>query len=137
MNRDPIQVQRRRELRKRSTSAETILWRALRNRRFASRKFRRQHGIGPFIVDFYSAQLNLIIELDGDSHLGREAYDSNRQSWLESQGHRVMRILNLHVCENLEGVLDQIDRECERLRSLDPQRLPLLQLTNATPEDLR
>jgi len=75
MRQNARQRDRARVLRRNSTPAEVILWRDLRNRRFDGHKFRRQRPIGPFIADFYCAALALVIELDGDSHLGKELPD--------------------------------------------------------------
>ncbi len=112
MKHDPISIQRSRDLRRDATSAETVLWRELRNRRFARFKFRRQQPFRPFILDSYCAKLTLAIELDGESHHGREAYDAQRQSWIESRGVRVIRIFNVDLSDNLDGVMEQIEREC-------------------------
>ncbi len=67
--------QRSRDLRHEATPAEGILWRKLRERRFSGLKFRRQHVIGSFIVDFYCAEVAMILEIDGETHLGKEALD--------------------------------------------------------------
>ena len=73
-------------MRKDPTPAEAILWRYLRSKRFGNIKFRRQHPIPPYIVDFFCAVERLVIELDGESHIGKEAYDAQRQLFLEQQG---------------------------------------------------
>ena len=93
-----------RELRHDSTVPERILWGLLRNRRLAGMKFRRQQTIGPFIVDFYCADMKLVIEVDGESHSGRLGEDQKRQSFLERNGLRVIRFTNEDVLGNLEGV---------------------------------
>lgn len=100
--------QRRRELRRRSTRAERMLWAHLRNSRFFGFKFRRQHGIGPYIVDFFCHELRLVIEIDGDSHFTEEAqeYDRHRQCWLETLNLRIVRFTNDDVLENLDEVLN-------------------------------
>ena len=126
MSRDPIQIERSRELRRNATVPEARLWKALRDRRLGAVKFRRQHAIGPFIADFHCMRLALVIELAGDSHIGRAAYDANRQRYLEALGPRVLRMSNDDVLGNLEGVMDQIDRECRDRRPLSP-------LNNANP----
>jgi len=66
------------ELRKEMTAAEQVLWGKLRNRKVGGYKFRRQHPIGPYIVDFYCSQAGLIIELDGEIHLQMVEYDNER-----------------------------------------------------------
>src|SRR5690349_9123750 len=71
-----------RDIRHEPAPAEQKLWRCLRNRRLNGLKFRRQHPIGPFIADFYCADLRPIIELDGDSHADQLQYDAERTQWL-------------------------------------------------------
>ena len=106
----PILLERARALRQRQTAAETILWKALRNRALAGFKFRRQHRIGYYIVDFYCFAKKLVIEVDGGSHIGREAYDARRTDFLESLGCTVIRFTNEQVFENETGVLEEILR---------------------------
>ena len=100
--------ERARELRKPLTPAEKILWDNLRGRKCQGLKFRRQHPIGRFIVDFYCAEIRLIIELDGGIHLGREAYDEERTKILEREGYHVMRFANEAVIQQLDTVLNCI-----------------------------
>lgn len=102
--------QRRRDLRRRSTRAERKLWAELRNGRFFKYKFRRQHGIGPYIVDFLCHQLRLVIEIDGDTHFTEHArvYDLERQRWLENLNLRVVRFTNDDVLDNLDEVLNSL-----------------------------
>jgi very-short-patch-repair endonuclease len=132
---DPRFVSLARELRRNATSAESILWRELQNRRFVEFKFRRQQNIGAFIADFYCSKLALVIELDGDSHLGREARDGHRQAWLESKGIRVLRIFNVDLHDNLDGVMEQISREC--LARLPAPSSNFTSEITTTPEDIR
>jgi very-short-patch-repair endonuclease len=102
---------RARELRKSSTAAERKLWHAIRNYNM-SIKFRRQVPFGPFIVDFYSPDLNLVIEIDGDTHVGEEAvrYDESREAFLRAQGLRILRYKNSDVLNNLDSVLADLYR---------------------------
>jgi len=72
------------------------------NRQLAGYKFRRQQPIGRFIVDFYCADVKLVIELDGDSHAGQVEYDSARTQWLEDREYHVIRFSNWDVHKNLE-----------------------------------
>ncbi len=85
-----------RSLRKRMTSAETILWRALRGSRFEGRKFRRQVPVGKYIADFLCVEEKLIVELDGAPHdqPDQQIHDARRTIWLRSQEYRVLRIPN-------------------------------------------
>ena len=104
---------RRRALRGLATDAERSLWRLLRTRRFAGVKFRRQHPVGPFIVDFYCLARRLAIELDGGQHFTVEgqAYDRRRTEYLAGRGVRVIRFTNSELFENSDGVLEAI-RQC-------------------------
>jgi very-short-patch-repair endonuclease len=100
----------RKKLRNNLTSAEATLWKSLQKKQLMGRKFRRQHSINNFIVDFYCASENLIIELDGAVHLdfAQENYDYERTLELEKFGFRVVRFENKEVFENLEIVLETI-----------------------------
>jgi very-short-patch-repair endonuclease len=98
------QLRRRaRALRREMTDAERKLWYALRDRRFARFKFRRQVPLGPFIVDFVCFEQRLVIEVDGGQHAG-SARDQRRDRWLAANEFRVMRFWNNEVLRNLEGV---------------------------------
>ncbi|WP_431312418.1 endonuclease domain-containing protein [Sphingomonas natans] len=92
-------------MRREPTEPERILWLALRAKRFEGMKFRRQKVIGPYIADFASRAPMLVVEVDGDTHGGREAEDAARSVYLERQGYRVIRFTNADVMQNLEGVL--------------------------------
>ncbi len=96
-----------RALRQASTDAEIRLWAALRGRRLAAFKFRRQHPIGRFVVDFACTRHHLVIEADGGQHADREA-DAERTKWLEGQGWRILRFWNNDILANTEGVLETI-----------------------------
>jgi very-short-patch-repair endonuclease len=90
------------------TEPEIRLWLALRARRFADNKFRRQKVIGPYIVDFASRNPMLIIELDGESHGHQQSYDEKRTEYLQKLGYRVVRYTNREVVENMVGVLESL-----------------------------
>ena len=94
------------ELRKNPTEPEKRFWQAVRGKQLGV-KFRRQHGIGHYIVDFYYPEWQLVVELDGDSHFHPEAQaaDAKRDSYLRSLGLQVLRFTNQEVMQNLEGVL--------------------------------
>jgi very-short-patch-repair endonuclease len=77
---------RARELRHSQTTVEHKLWSVLCSRQVDDLKFRRQHPIGQFIVDFYCGSVRMVIEVDGVGHLEQEEYDANRTAWLEEQG---------------------------------------------------
>ena len=94
-----------RQNRKNPTPAETLLWnKILRNKQLAGYKFTRQKPLGNYVVDFYCTELQLVIEVDGDSHAEQVFYDQQRTEWLASQNIRVMRFTNRDVLQNLEGV---------------------------------
>jgi len=95
---------RARELRQRMTNAERKLWYALRDRRFARFKFRRQVPIGRFIADFVCFERRLVIEVDGGQH-AESVRDQWRDRWFAANGFRVLRFWNNEVLKNLEGVM--------------------------------
>jgi very-short-patch-repair endonuclease len=99
----PLLYERARRLRKEMTPAERILWTQLRNRRFAGFKFRRQQPIDYYIADFFCASARVVIELDGDSHLGKEDRDACRQAYIASHDLRVIRFWNSEVYDELLG----------------------------------
>lgn len=103
----------RKFLRNNSTQAEIIIWRFLKKKQTGGFKFRRQHSIGSFIVDFYCPEKKLAVELDGDVHEVKKqaAYDRARQRKIESLGINVLRFTNEEVIQNVEGVLKAIVAE--------------------------
>jgi very-short-patch-repair endonuclease len=98
---------RARQLRVDATDAERRLWAVLRDRRLGGFKFRRQHRLGPFIVDFICFECRLIIEADGGQHADNK-YDERRTAWLEQRGWRVVRYWNTDILANIEGVQEMI-----------------------------
>jgi very-short-patch-repair endonuclease len=106
----PEILKRCRELRSSQTPAEAKLWACLRNNQLFGYKFRRQHPVGKFIIDFYCQEAKLAIELDGGGHAGSEQakYDEERTECLKAEGIRVLRFWNTDVFENLEGVVEAI-----------------------------
>ena len=106
---NPKLIEKAKELRKNMTSAEKKLWNNyLRTLKI---RFLRQRPIDNFIVDFYCAKLNLVIEIDGESHFTNEAkiYDAQRTLILESYGLQVIRFTNEDVLKNFEGVCGCIE----------------------------
>jgi very-short-patch-repair endonuclease len=105
-------LERRKELRNNSTSAEATLWKSLQRNQLDGRKFRRQHSIANYIVDFYCSSEKLVIELDGAVHLDFAVgnYDYEREQKLKSLGFKVLRFENKEVFENLESLLNEIKR---------------------------
>jgi very-short-patch-repair endonuclease len=112
------QKDKRRQLRSTMPKAEVILWERIRRRQMLGCKFRHQYSVGSYVIDFFSAEIRLGIELDGDSHFesGAPEYDQKRKQFIESFGIRTIRILNRDVYENLDAVLVAIEREvtCRR-----------------------
>lgn len=106
----PEQKERRKALRNSSTPAESILWRVMKGKGIGGWKFRRQQGIGPYILDFYCPELRLGVELDGNSHDYKYEYDEQRSSFLKQQGIHIIRFSNEAVLNGLEGVIDEIQR---------------------------
>jgi very-short-patch-repair endonuclease len=101
---------RRRELRKEGTAAEAVLWKYLQGRQILGKKFRRQHSIGPYIVDFYCPECRVIVELDGAPHdeIVVAEYDAERTRFLEQYGMKVIRFENRILYENPETALETI-----------------------------
>jgi very-short-patch-repair endonuclease len=109
-----------RGFRKRATGAEKLLWSKLRNRQVEGLKFRRQQPIGNRIVDFFCAEAQLAIEVDGSGHAGstEQAEDLDRELELHEKGIRLVRFWNSEVFNNLGGVIDSI------LFAIDSERSP-------------
>ncbi|MEZ5478964.1 MAG: DUF559 domain-containing protein [Thiolinea sp.] len=99
-----------RRLRRDATSAEQVLWGQLRNRRLVGYKFRRQHPVGSYIVDFVCFSEKLVVELDGVQHQEPEqmAYDQVRTAFLEAGGYRILRFNNCQIISNLSETLQTI-----------------------------
>jgi very-short-patch-repair endonuclease len=110
-------VSRARDLRRRLTLPEVLLWGALRGRRLGDIRFRRQHPVGPFILDFYCEAVGLAVEIDGAAHdhPDQARHDARRTDWLAQRGVTVMRISARAVLDNMDGVLVAI-----RERVLNP-----------------
>jgi very-short-patch-repair endonuclease len=97
-----------RQLRQRSTDSERKAWEALRDRRFYNLKFRRQHVLEGFVVDFYCHKLRLAIEIDGPIHDKQEAYDETRQGIIETKGITFLRITNNEIDQDVGTLLNKI-----------------------------
>ncbi len=95
-------------LRKHSTPEEEILWENIRNKKLKGLKFRRQHAIGRFIVDFYCHRLKLIIEIDGGIHKQNISHDQYRERILRDMGYHMIRFRNDDVVNSLDRVLQKI-----------------------------
>ena len=99
-----------RTLRRNQTKTEKVVWEILRKRKFMNYKFRRQHVVEGFVLDFYCCELKLSIEIDGGIHLKRKDYDRLRQEVIESEGISVIRITNDEIAEDKRSILRKIRR---------------------------
>ncbi|MBE7516323.1 MAG: endonuclease domain-containing protein [Chloracidobacterium sp.] len=110
INNLPHLAEFRKELRSSMTHAEASLWNMLKNSQFEGRKFRRQHSVGNYILDFYCPAERLAIELDGSKHFSGkgQAYDRERTKYLESQDIRVLRFENERIFHDRDWVADMI-----------------------------
>ena len=98
------------KLRVNSTDTEKYLWKYLRGKQLEGIKFRRQHTIDKYIVDFINLESKIIIEVDGGQHLENKK-DKLRDKWLEEQGYEVLRFWDNEVFANIEGVLESIRKK--------------------------
>jgi adenine-specific DNA-methyltransferase len=102
------------EMRKRMPDAEALLWKLLRNRSLTQAKFRRQHPLGRYILDFYCVEKKLAIELDGAQHADQSDYDQRRDAYLNSLGIQVLRFWNNQMLLETETVLEVIYQSLNR-----------------------
>ena len=109
-------------MRSNATDAESFMWQLLRAKRFMNFKFRRQHVIEPYIVDFYCHEFGLVIELDGGQHGTDDVieYDEVRTKFLEALGLKVVRYWNHDVLKNTDVVLEDLWRRCSELKQTSP-----------------
>jgi very-short-patch-repair endonuclease len=110
-----LTLQRAQRLRRLQTHCEWRMWNELQARRLAGMKFRRQHPMGPFIIDFYCPALRLAIEIDGPIHESRRSEDAARQGFLERQGLSFLRFTTDEVEQRLETCVESIRTAVERL----------------------
>ncbi len=114
----PRMTEPARRLRREATFPERLLWSRLRNRQLTGAKFRRQHVIGPYVVDFFCPQRKLVIELDGHSHDTTGIADLERERYLQQQGLHVIRFGNDEVIRNVDGVAEAV---CSALEEEPPR----------------
>jgi very-short-patch-repair endonuclease len=107
--------ERAKELRREQTPTEQRLWAKLRSKQLLGFKFRRQHPIGRFVVDFCCARNKLVIEIDGGSHAAQVEYDDSRTAYLEERGYTVICFTNEQVQRQFDAVLDEIARVLNNL----------------------
>lgn len=106
-NTPPTTLDKARALRVEGTDAEKVLWRLLRGRRLDGWKFRRQHPVPPYILDFACLELKIAVEADGGQHNG-SLHDEQRAEFLAHLGWRVLRFWNNDILANPEGVAETI-----------------------------
>jgi very-short-patch-repair endonuclease len=106
----PVAFANAKSLRRTATLAEKLIWKELKNNKLSEFKIRRQHPVGQFVVDFFCARKNLVIEIDGEIHMDPEvkARDDYRTLELENLGLKVIRFTNSEVMNNMEDVLARI-----------------------------
>ncbi len=107
---DPQLLEFAKTMRQNATDAENLMWQLLRNKCFMNLKFRRQHVIKPYIVDFYCHEIGLVVELDGSQHNtddGKE-YDAERTQFLEALDLKVVRYWNHEILNNTDVVLEDL-----------------------------
>ena len=97
-----------RQLRKTMTLNEILLWEQLKGKKILGYDFHRQKPIDNYIIDFFCPELKLAIEIDGDSHSGRQVIDEKRQKKIEAMGVSFLRFSSLDVMTNLEGICESI-----------------------------
>lgn len=122
MKLDPQLLEFAKTMRSNATDAEHFMWQLLRAKRFMNLKFRRQHVIAPYIVDFYCHELGLVIELDGSQHGTDDAieYDAERTKFLEALDLKVVRYWNHDVLSRADVVLEDLWRRCSELKQTSP-----------------
>lgn len=109
---------KRRKLRNNPTLAEKILWMSLRKRQILGVRFLRQYSIDKFVMDFYSPEIRLCVEVDGDSHVGMEQYDAARQKYIESFDIKVIRFTNEQVISNPNKVVESIENVVREINKI-------------------
>ncbi len=112
------QTDLRKSLRNNATIPEAILWRRLKGKQVNGLKFRRQFGVGPYVLDFYCPEIRLSIELDGEVHnnYSVEEYDNIRTSFLNENNIREFRFKNDVVYHNIESIVEEIIQYQQRMR---------------------
>ncbi|MCK4080694.1 MULTISPECIES: endonuclease domain-containing protein [Acinetobacter] len=115
---DPQLLLFAKSMRHTATDAEYLMWQILRAKRFMNLKFRRQHVIKPYIVDFYCHEIGLVIELDGSQHGMEDAieYDAERTKFLEALDLTVVRYWNPDVLGRMDVVLEDLWNVCSQLK---------------------
>jgi very-short-patch-repair endonuclease len=101
--------------------AEVRLWQGLRMYPFNNIHFRRQHAIGPYIVDFCTPRQKIIIEVDGEQHLEQQEYDVERTAFLNTKGYQVLRFWNDEVINHIDQVLEAISARMGKVENVQSE----------------
>jgi len=105
----PVTLETASLLRKRMTYSESLLWEKLKGKQLLGLRFRRQHPIDMFIVDFYCHKAKLVIEIDGEIHLDQIEYDDGREAEIEKYNIKIIRFTNDEVNNNIKVVIQKIE----------------------------
>ena len=113
----PVTKEYRQLLRKEATPSERIIWKRLQKRQIDGYKFRQQHGMGPYVLDFYCPELRLCIEIDGDIHdlPENKKKDSERTIFLNQNKIEVIRFTNEEIAENIDDVINSIKEKIKEI----------------------
>jgi len=106
-------TQKRKELRNNPTKTEKLLWSILKGKKLCGCKFRRQYGVGKYVIDFYCVKKKLAMESDGEVHenIDSRKYDKERDDYIKNFGINILRIKNEDIEKDLEGVVELILNE--------------------------
>lgn len=118
---NPALKERAKELRKAGNLAEVLFWQQVRNRQFKGLDFDRQKIIGNYIVDFYNANYQLVVEIDGSSHNDKQDYDASRQKYLEDLGLKVVRYTDIEVKRNIVSVMQHLSDYIDAIQQASTQ----------------
>ena len=117
--------EKRRRLRKKTSSSVKIVWTYLRRKQILDERFLRQFSVDFYVLDFYCPRLRLAIEIDGDSHfINQEAidYDKERQDYIENLGITFLRFTNAQVNQSNDDVINEITNKVKELQNRNPPR---------------
>ena len=116
----PEQKDLRRDLRKGGEAPEAVMWTLLKNRQLDGMRFRRQFGVGPYVLDFYCPEIKLGVELDGAPHFTfiGGMYDEEREKYIASQGITTLRYENKDIFKNPDGVIEEIENTIKKIKNI-------------------
>ena len=112
--REPYNTERARQLRADQTPPEAVFWSRVRDRRLGGLRFRRQHPIGPFVVDFACPEARVVVEIDSSYHEGRKERDADRDAQLDERGWRTVRVTAEQLAKDEDAVLETVLRACRQ-----------------------